>query len=391
MEKNDLQSPEIQFALELIQFSAEMAYRIRGETSVKAILKPDHSPVTLADLSIQAIAGALLDQYLPDAVMVAEEDADYLRTPEGADDLEKITGYVHSFFPHARPDRVSRWIERGNPHSPSKNLKVNGASPNTNQFPRSGDWGNPDCPQGKENKSQDSPGNLELKENGCQERGKPCGSFWTLDPIDGTKGFLRGGQYVTALAFIQDGQVEMAAIGCPELELQEHKALGKGVGIFAARGRGCHAFALEDIEDPKRWVRLKVSSCQEILWARQLDSLELAHKHSEKDRRIREVLGLQAEPIMMDSMAKHVVLASGGAEIFFRTLPRKDPVRREKIWDVAAGALAIEEAGGCVTDLEGRALDFGAGLTLARNPGLVATNGIFHDAVLTALQEAKTL
>ena len=327
----DLKRPEIQFSLELIQFSAELACRIRTETSIKSILKSDHSPVTLADMSIQAIAGALLEQYLPEEVLVAEEDADYLKTPEGADDLEKVTGYVHSFFPHARPGRVSQWIERG--------------------------------------------------------RGRPVGSFWTLDPIDGTKGFLRGGQYVTALAFIQDGRVELAAIGCPELQLQSHKALGKGVGIVAARGRGSWAFSLDDIEAPKRWVRLEVSKCQDISQARILDSVDPEHKSVEKNTRVREVLGTHTAPIALDSMAKHVVIASGDAEILFKTIPRKEPGHREKIWDVAAGALAIEEAGGRVTDLEGRELDFGAGLTLARNPGLVATNGFLHEAVFRALRE----
>jgi len=328
---SDLKSPESQFALELIQFASELATRIRIETSVKSIIKLDHSPVTLADMGIQAIAGALLEQYLPEAVLVAEEDADYLRTPEGAEDLEEITGYVHSFFPHARPDRVCQWIERG--------------------------------------------------------QGKPTDSFWTLDPIDGTKGFLRGGQYVTALAFIQNGKVELSAIGCPELELQGHKALGKGVGIFATRGRGCSAASLDDLENPKKWVWLEVSKCREIRQARVLDSFDPEHKNVEKNRYIREVLGTLSDPVSVDSLAKHVIIASGGAEIFFRTLPSREPGHREKIWDVAAGALAIEEAGGRVTDLEGRELDFGAGLTLARNPGLVATNGFLHETVLEALQK----
>ena len=327
----DLKDPGVQFALELIQFGSELSNRIRTESSIRSIIKRDHSPVTLADMGIQAIAGALLDQYLPGAVLVAEEDPDHLRTPEGAEDLEKITGFVHSFFPHARPDRVCRWIERG--------------------------------------------------------QGKPAGTFWTLDPIDGTKGFLRGGQYATALALIKDGKVELAAIGCPELELQGHKTLGKGVGIFALRGQGCRIFSLDDVEDLKRWVPLRVSSCREISQARILDSFDPEHRNAEKERLICSALGTRTAPVSMDSMAKHVVIASGDAEIFFRTLPRKDPGLREKIWDVAAGALAIEEAGGRVTDLEGQELDFGAGLTLARNPGFVATNGFVHEVVLGALRQ----
>ncbi|OGX12650.1 MAG: hypothetical protein A2351_02220 [Omnitrophica bacterium RIFOXYB12_FULL_50_7] len=329
--ESDFKGPEVQFALELIQGGSELARRIRAETPIRSIIKRDHSPVTLADMSIQALAGALLEKYLPEAVLVAEEDTDHLKTPEGAEDLEKIIAYLHAFFPHANSDKIHQWIDRG--------------------------------------------------------QGESAGSFWTLDPIDGTKGFLRGGQYVTALAFIQNGKVELAAIGCPELELQEHKALGKGVGIFAMRGRGCWAAPLGWLKEFSKWVRLEVSKRREIHQARILDSFDPEHRDVEKNRRIREVLGIREEPIFMDSMAKHAVIASGDSEIFFRTLPRKDPGYRDKIWDVAAGALAIEEAGGRVTDLEGRELDFGAGLMLARNPGLVATNGFLHDAVLGVLRK----
>ncbi|MFH1209001.1 MAG: inositol monophosphatase family protein [Candidatus Omnitrophota bacterium] len=328
----DLQSPEAQFALELIRDGSKLARRIHAETSIRSRVKPDHSPVTLADMGVQAIAGALLEQHFPGAMLVAEEDTDSLKTPEGAEDLEKITSYVRSFFPHAKPGKVRRWIDRG--------------------------------------------------------QGKPAGSFWTLDPVDGTKGFLRGGQYAIALAFIQNGKVELAALGCPELELQGHKGLGKGVGIFAARGQGCWAASLDGLKESQAWVRLEVSRCREVRQARILDSFDLGHKNAEKGRLIREALGTLEDPVSMDSMAKHVVIASGDAEIFFRTLPKKEPGYREKIWDVAAGALAIEEAGGRVTDLEGRQLDFGAGLTLAKNSGFLATNGFLHEAVLEVFRRA---
>jgi 3'(2'), 5'-bisphosphate nucleotidase len=41
----------------------------------------------------------------------------------------------------------------------------------------------------------------------------PGRCFWTLDPIDGTKGFLRGEQYVVALALVVDGQVQIGVLG----------------------------------------------------------------------------------------------------------------------------------------------------------------------------------
>lgn len=331
----DLKNPGVQFALELIQFGSELACRIRAESSVKTILKGDRSPVTLADMGIQAIAGALLEQYFSEANLVAEEDADYLKTPEGAEDLEKITGYVHSFFPHARPARVCQWIDKG--------------------------------------------------------KGKPSNAFWTLDPIDGTKGFLRGDQYAIALAFIQGKRVELAAMACPELELRNSKFSGKGIGIFAARGCGCWAVSLEDPEDLHQWVRLKASQCRDVNQARILYSLDPQHTNMADNQRVYEMLGLRTEPIFMDSLAKHAMIATGGAEIFFRTLSKMESGRREKIWDVAAGALIIEEAGGRVTDLEGQELDFSAGFTLARNPGLVVTNGLLHRIVLDALRQATCL
>ena len=60
--------------------------------------------------------------------------------------------------------------------------------------------------------------------------------------------------------------------------------------------------------------------------------------------------------------------------------------RREKIWDQAAGAILIEEAGGRVTDMHGEPLDFGCGRTLARNAGIIASNGHLHEAVIEALR-----
>ena len=49
---------------------------------------------------------------------------------------------------------------------------------------------------------------------------RPAGvpdEFWTLDPIDGTKGFLRGEQYAIALAKISAGAVTLGVLGCPNL------------------------------------------------------------------------------------------------------------------------------------------------------------------------------
>ena len=48
-------------------------------------------------------------------------------------------------------------------------------------------------------------------------KGAAHGRHWTLDPIDGTKGFLRGEQYAVCLALIEDGEVVLGVLGCPHL------------------------------------------------------------------------------------------------------------------------------------------------------------------------------
>ena len=84
----------------------------------------------------------------------------------------------------------------------------------------------------------------------------------------------------------------------------------------------------------------------------------------------------------MDSQAKYAVLAAGDGDVLLRLISPSRPDYREKIWDQAAGSIVIEEAGGRITDLDGKPLDFSHGRTLAKNRGILATNGHLHDAVL---------
>ncbi len=75
--------------------------------------------------------------------------------------------------------------------------------------------------------------------------------------------------------------------------------------------------------------------------------------------------------------------ASGMAEVYLR--PVSAGRYREKTWDHAAGVAIVEEAGGRVSDLDGRPLDFSTGPRLEGNRGVVASNGWVHDRVLEAI------
>jgi 3'(2'), 5'-bisphosphate nucleotidase len=71
--------------------------------------------------------------------------------------------------------------------------------------------------------------------------------------------------------------------------------------------------------------------------------------------------------------------------LYLRLLSPRQPDYKEKIWDQAAGSLLVEEAGGRVSDLSGKPLDFAAGRQLLNNQGLLASNAHLHQAALEAL------
>lgn len=68
---------------------------------------------------------------------------------------------------------------------------------------------------------------------------------WALDPIDGTKGFLRGGQYAVCLGLLNDGEVVVGVMGCPNLPLDPSKPDGEKGAIFVAvKGQGAFQVSL---------------------------------------------------------------------------------------------------------------------------------------------------
>ena len=321
----DISDPRTQFALEAVRKAAQVTQMVQ---SVDALTKDDRSPVTVADFSAQAVVGRLLADAFPSDILVAEEDAAALRAAANAATLEAVADFVKRVCPDATPEAVCDWIDHGG--------------------------------------------------------SEPTERFWTLDPVDGTKGFIRGDQYAVTLAHLVDGQVELGVLGCPNLDEECRPGMrGGGAIIVAVRGQGTWATPLAG-EDT--FVPLRVSDCREPAPARVMRSFEAAHTNTNQLDVILEAMGVRGDPVRMDSQAKYGVLAAGYGDLLFRLLSAKQPDYREKIWDQAAGSIILEEAGGRITDLAGAALDFTRGRTLAANRGVLASNGgPLHDLALEAL------
>ena len=325
----DVMNPETKFALDAVHQAALLVRQVQVEMVTPALTKDDRSPVTVADFASQAWVSQLLSKSFPNDPLVAEEDAAELRKAEGANTLEQVTKFVRRLIPEAAPESVCDWI----------------------------DYGGEDV----------------------------AARYWTLDPIDGTKGFLRGDQYAVALALVVDGQVQIGVLGCPHLrDAYRPDFGGPGSLVIGVRGQGAWTTS---IESPGNFTRLEVSRISDASQARILRSVESGHTNVGQIDQFALALGAQAEPVRLDSQAKYAVLAAGGGELYLRLLSPSRPDYREKIWDQAAGSLILEEAGGKISDLSGKRLDFTPGRSLINNRGVLASNGLLHSAAIQALRQ----
>lgn len=325
----DISRPEIEFALSAVRQASLLAAEVQRQRHLDTVTKGDLSPVTVADYAAQALIGQIIDLYFPDDPLVGEENSAALLEPENAETLAAVTSLMASAIGEVDSAQVCRWIDRG--------------------------------------------------------EADPADRFWTLDPIDGTKGFLRGDQFAVALALLEGGEVRLGVLGCPNLGPDLLPDLARrGTLIVAARGEGSWALPLEGDATP---VRLHVSGLESPASARLFRSYEAGHTNVSQVDQVAEDLGVRAEPVRMDSQAKYAMLASGQGEVLMRLLSPAKPNYREKIWDQAAGAVIVEEAGGQITDLWGNPLDFSAGKTLARNRGVLATNGVLHERFLKSVKK----
>jgi len=323
-------SHEKQIAIEAITQAARLCQMVRSEmVQVDCLEKTDRSPVTVADLGAQAVICRHLIAAFPEDTIVAEEDSDPLQGPENALRLVQVAQYVERLLPDATPAKVCDWIDQG--------------------------------------------------------RGNVTRRFWTLDPIDGTKGFMRGDQYAIALALIEGGQVRVAALACPALPWRMDCPDGRtGVLFVATKGEGAMMALLGD----KHFVPIHVAP--EPAQSRLVESTEAGHGNWRLQEAVARAVSPTHSPLRMDSQAKYGVVARGEAALYLRFPSPQSPDYREKIWDHAAGALIVEESGGRVTDMYGQALCFDCGHEMHCNCGIIASNGVLHDAALRAVAGTRT-
>ncbi|TKA70248.1 3'(2'),5'-bisphosphate nucleotidase [Cryomyces minteri] len=350
-------SPTMSYAKELrvaelaVQRATLLTKRVFHEKAKGTLSKDDASPVTIGDFGAQALIIQAIRKNFPQDEIVGEEEAATLR------ENRELSSKIWTLVKEARLSDATAEEELGGP-----------------------------IPSEEDMLSAIDAGN---------SAGGAKGRIWALDPIDGTKGFLRGGQYAVCLALMVDGDVKVGVLGCPNLPVDDSASLdahsgenqtdaeGKGVLLGAVQGQGATSRPL-GIGALGKSQPIHMKEVSSIADATFCESVEAAHSSHSDQSQIAQELGITKPSVRMDSQAKYGSIARGAGDLYLRLPVRKD--YQEKIWDHAAGDLIVREAGGEVTDAQGKRLDFGKGRTLRNNKGVVAAPRGVHAQVLEAVK-----
>jgi len=174
---------------------------------------------------------------------------------------------------------------------------------------------------------------------------------WVVDPVDGTKNFVRGAPvWASLIALLVDGRVDVGVVSAPALGRRWWASRGEGAFLNGERISVSSVATLRD-------AFLSYSSLSG--WAEQ-GRLDGVLKLSEIAWRTRA----------FGDFWSHVLVAEGAVDASFEP--------EVSLWDLAPLQVIVEEAGGRFTSLDGEARPDGG--------SVVCSNGLLHDEVLARLR-----
>ncbi len=190
------------------------------------------------------------------------------------------------------------------------------------------------------------PGVPVISEESTESRRRPAdgqGRFWLVDPLDGTKEFVKGtGEFTVNIALIEGGRPMLGVVHAPALDLT----------YFAARKSGA-------------WRQLSAQAPVPIATRRaDFSRMTVVASKDHAGPMVAALLARLPQPALqsMGSSLKFCLVAEGRADIYLRDLPTME-------WDTAAAQCVVETAGGSVCSLDGRPLRYGK--PDLRNPAVI--------------------
>ena len=303
--------------------------------------KPDGSPVSAADLAIQiAVTWTIRERFGANEHIVGEEGASSVSMPGGRALLDRAVRALREAFGSACPkDPEAMLLEESTLTSES--------------WPRDG---------------------------------------WTIDPIDGTKGFRSGRHFAICVARVEDAVPTVGALSCPTMPrsgdpmaMQPTGDSGTlygalvGAGAWSVDGNaysGGHADAVRLARVQDRASRRGEGTPWIVC-----DSIEGGDR-AERMRGVVSRAGFPWTTISLDSQCKYALVADGRADAFMRVPAAKG--RFENAWDHLSGLVICAEAGAFAGDLDGHAVRCAQGPDLTRSRGVLACDRAIADAIVRA-------
>jgi 3'(2'), 5'-bisphosphate nucleotidase len=182
--------------------------------------------------------------------------------------------------------------------------------------------------------------------------------FWLVDPIDGTKDFIRGEDgYSVMIGLVAGGR---PALGVVHQPAQERTFYATPEGAWVTVGDEASELRVSDVATAAE-ARLVASK---------------SHRSDELDR-VKQQLGIANEHNIGSVGVKLALIAMAARDLYV------SPATKTKAWDTCAPEAILVKAGGRLTDLFGAPLEYSG--ELAHTRGLLASNGRIHDEVVAKL------
>ncbi|KAJ0983641.1 hypothetical protein J5N97_011896 [Dioscorea zingiberensis] len=364
---------ELEAAVNVVERACRLCVDVKKSllsSQGRILEKNDQTPVTIADFGVQALISLELSRLFPSIPLVAEEDSAFLRSST-ADSEEDGSTSLADLVLSAVVDQAS---------DGSKSLTLD-------SILKAIDRG------GKNAFSFDS---------------KPA-TYWVLDPIDGTRGFLKGNEalYVVGLALVVEGRITLGVMGCPtwkENSLSPKSSYPEngisGSGVIMVAHLGCGTWTRKLSQDVMSnlmisqdgWTRCFVDSCSLVHEARfcipesqTWDSLPLSVLFSSTvdAESVKDETKILLLPTCCGSLCKYLMVATGRASVFIVRAKVKTVI---KVWDHAVGVICVHEAGGQVTDWSGSHLNLATDEAERRvifpSGGVLVSNGRLNKQLL---------
>lgn len=190
--------------------------------------------------------------------------------------------------------------------------------------------------------------------------------LWIVDPIDGTRGFARkNGEFSVMIGLVEAGLAVLGAVYEPAVDRLTFALRGQGCFVFPkdAEARRCHVTTTAVLQDSV----LSISRSQK----------------AEGRERLLDAFAAKDAVETYSAGIKLAQVARGETDVYLGDyLTLKD-------WDVCAGHILVEEAGGRVTSVDGEPITYeGTGGSL-KGRGILASNGRLHEACLRVLKEGR--